>query len=78
MSNGQSPDDTELGECTTVNCRADATTRLRIESDYESVAGETKTTVLNMSYCGEHADMWLDQNRIDDRRYEVLDGGAGR
>jgi hypothetical protein len=78
MTDSQSPDDTELGECATVNCRADATTRLRRESDYESVAGETKTIVLNMSYCGEHAEMWLDLNGMDGRRYEVLDGGAGR
>ena len=61
-------------ECHTVNCYNVPTTTLRIESDYESVAGETKTTVLKMSYCDEHAKMWLDLSGVDGHRYEVIDG----
>ena len=64
---------TEREECSTVNCHDTATTALRIESDYESVTGATKTTVLEMSYCNEHAEMWLDLNGADSRRCEVID-----
>jgi len=68
-----SSDDTEREECHTVRCQDAATTTLRIESDYQSVTGETKTTVLEMSYCDEHAEMWLEQSGIAGSRYEVID-----
>ena len=65
-------DDTEREECHTVKCHDAATTTLRIESDYESVSGEVKTTVLKMSYCDEHTKMWLSLNGTAGRRYEVI------
>ena len=65
-------DGTEDEECSTVKCHDAATTTLRMESDYESVAGETKTTVLKISYCDEHAEMWLGLDS-DGRRCEVID-----
>jgi hypothetical protein len=66
-------DGTEDEECSTVRCHNAATTTLRMESDYESVTGETKTTVLEMSYCDEHAEMWIDLNGGDGHRCEVAD-----
>jgi len=74
MSGEKSIDGTERGECRTVKCHDIATTTLRIESDYESVTGETKTTVFKMSYCDEHADMWLGLNGTAGCRYETIDG----
>ena len=65
--------DPEREECHTVKCHDAATTTLRIESDYESVSGEVKTTVFKMSYCDEHAEVWLNPSGTDDRRYEVID-----
>jgi len=65
--------DTEREECHTIRCHSAATSTLRIESDYESVTGETKTTVLRMSYCDEHAEMWLKLDGTTGRRCEVID-----
>jgi len=73
MSDGTSKDGAEREECRTVKCHDTATTTLRIESDYESVAGETKTTVLKMSYCDQHAEMWLNLNGTAGRKCEVID-----
>lgn len=60
-----------LGECSTVKCPEQATKRVKIESDYDSVAGETRTVELEIEYCDEHAGMWLASER-DGRRYEVV------
>jgi len=67
-----SKSDTERGECNTVKCHNLATKRLRIESDYDSVSGETKTIVLQMDYCDEHAETHLRYN-ITGKRYEVIE-----
>jgi hypothetical protein len=64
---------TERKECRTVKCHNAATTTLRMESDYESVTGETKSTVLKMSYCDEHAKMWLNQDGTAGPQCEVVD-----
>ncbi len=72
MSDGQYSGVTEREECHTSKCHETATTTLQIESDYESVSGETKTTTLKKSYCDEHAEMWLSMDEIDGRRYEVI------
>lgn len=61
-----------MSECHTVNCKKAGTKTLRIERDYESVAGETKTISLEKSYCDEHAEMWLGMEGIAGRRYEVV------
>lgn len=59
-------------ECATVKCREPATVTLRIESDYESVTGETRTNVLEMDYCQSHAEMWLGLDGVARTRYERL------
>lgn len=59
-------------ECHTVKCHKTATETLRIESDYESVSGETRTITLEKEFCNEHAEMWLGYNHIEGRRYEVV------
>jgi hypothetical protein len=64
---------TEREECRTVRYHDTATTTLRMEADYESVTGETKTNVLKMSYCDEHAEMWLDMDGAGGLRCEVID-----
>lgn len=60
-------------QCTTVKCREPATTTLRIEADYESVAGETRTNVFTYDYCDEHAEMRLSLDGVAGKRYEVVD-----
>jgi len=72
MLRNASSDGTEREVCATANCHDTATTTLRIESDYESVADETKTTVLKMSYCDEHAEMWLNLDGTAGLRCEVI------
>lgn len=59
--------------CHTVNCSGPPTKKLRMENEYESVTGETRSTVLEKWYCDEHAEMWLDLDRMDGRSYEVID-----
>jgi len=73
---GADVDGSEREGCHTVKCHSAATTTLRVESDYESLTGETKTTVLRMSYCDEHAEMWLKLDGATGRRYEVIDERA--
>ena len=60
-------------QCSTVNCREAPTTTLRIESDYDSVMGGTKTNVLEMDYCDQHAEMWLSLDGTAKTRYEVIE-----
>lgn len=63
----------ETDECTTVKCHESATTTLRIESEYDSVTGETRTNVLEMDYCEDHAEMWLSLDGVAGTRYERLE-----
>ena len=65
-------DDTEREECATVKCHDDSTTTLRIESHYENVTGEIETTMIKMSYCDEHTEMWLDLDGTAGRKCEVV------
>jgi hypothetical protein len=65
-------DGTEREECSTVKCHDDATTTLRMESDYESVTGNIRTTVIELSYCDDHAEMWLKRDRTAGRKCEVM------
>jgi len=69
----RSTSDIEREECLTFKCHDAATTTLRIEDDYEAVTGEMKTTVLKVSYCDEHAEMWLGLDRTAGLRTEVVD-----
>lgn len=61
-------------ECSTVKCHDPATMTLRIEKDYDSVTGETKTTTIEQRYCEYHAEMWLGLDGIAGSRFEVVDG----
>lgn len=72
-STNHTENETGREECHTSKCHATATTTLCIKSDYDSVSGEMKTTILEKSYCDRHAEMWLDMDGIEGRSYEVVE-----
>jgi len=60
-------------ECATVFCREEATKRLKVESDWESVViGEIKTTEFEIRYCDQHAAMWLSLSGVANTRYKLI------
>lgn len=60
-------------ECATVKCHETATVSLRITHEYESALGGTKETELEVDYCDQHAEMWLELDGVANTHYEVLD-----